>query len=180
MSVGDASNEKRYDPMETFRGMRDAYLGAMAKTMTEAVNSESYAQASGTMLESYLNASAPVKEALDRSMLQTLEQLSLPSRLDIISLAERFTNLELRLDDMDSKLDELMKLTKTSAAEARARDEALQAAVTEMAAAAKTAAKTAAAKTAGNSTVTNSAATSKPAAKAPAARKKTSARKVTK
>ncbi len=171
MSVGDASNEKRYDPMETFRGMRDAYLGAMAKTMTEAVNSESYAQASGTMLENYLNASAPVKEALDRSMLQTLEQLSLPSRLDIISLAERFTNLELRLDDMDSKLDELMKLTKTSAAEARARDEALQAAVTEMAAAAKTA---------GNSTVTNSAGTSKPAAKAPAARKKTSARKVTK
>ena len=118
MSQGEPNNskDKPYDPLEAFRGMRDAYLGAMAKTMTEAVNTEGYAQASGAMLNSYLTLSAPAKEALDRSMLQALEQLSLPSRTDILSLAERFTNMEMRIDDMDAKLDQLLKLAKANPA----------------------------------------------------------------
>ena len=44
-------------------------------------------------------------------MLQVLEQLSLPSRQDIVALAERFTNLEMRLDDMDAKLDRILGLS---------------------------------------------------------------------
>ena len=111
MSAADASNTKPADPMDMFRGMRDSYLGAMAKTMTETVNTEGYAKANGMLLDGYLTASAPFKEAMDRSILQALEQLSLPSRLDIISLAERFTNIEMRIDDMDSKLDDLVKLS---------------------------------------------------------------------
>ena len=114
MSEADASKEKKSDPMEMFRGMRDAYLSAMAKTMQEAVKTEAYAQTSGAILDSYLTASGPAKEALDKSMLQTLEQLSLPSRADVLSLSERFTNVELRLDDMDAKLDGLIKLLKGS------------------------------------------------------------------
>ena len=38
-------------------------------------------------------------------MLRVLEQLSMPSRPDFIALAERITNIEMRLDDMDAKLD---------------------------------------------------------------------------
>ncbi len=104
--------EKAYDPLESFRGMRDAYLGAMAKSMTEAVNTEAYAQATGSLLDNYLTLTGPAKDALDRSMLQALEQLSLPSRADVLSLAERFTNLELRIDDMDAKLDQLLQQRK--------------------------------------------------------------------
>ena len=115
MSNGETPKEKPHDPFEAFRGMRDAYLGAMAKTMTEAVNTEGYAQATGAMLDTYLTVSAPAKEALDRSMLQALEQLSLPSRTDMLNLAERFTNIEMRIDDMDAKLDQLLKLAKGTA-----------------------------------------------------------------
>jgi len=108
MSEGQTTNSsKPYDPMEPFRGMRDAYLEAMAKTMTDAVNSDAYAQASGAMLDNTLSMSAPFREALEKTMLQVLQQLSLPSRQDIIGLAERFTNLEMRLDDMDASLDGL-------------------------------------------------------------------------
>jgi hypothetical protein len=107
MSEGQTDNSKPYDPMESFRGMRDAYLDAMAKTMVEAVNSDAYAQASGVMLDSTLTMSAPFREAMEKTMLQVLQQLSLPSRQDIIGLAERFINLEMRLDDMDASLDSL-------------------------------------------------------------------------
>lgn len=98
---------KSFDPFESFRGIRDASLDAMAKTMVEAVNSESYAQATGAMLDCYLTASAPFREALEKSTLQVLQQLSLPSRQEVTNLAARFTNLEMRLDDMDAKLDRI-------------------------------------------------------------------------
>ncbi|MGC2300532.1 MAG: poly(R)-hydroxyalkanoic acid synthase subunit PhaE [Acidobacteriaceae bacterium] len=98
------------DPFEPFRAIRDKYLDAMAKSMVETVNSESYAQASGAMLEGYLTATAPLREAMDRSMKQALEQLSLPSRQEVAALAERFTHVEMRLDDMDAKLDRIESL----------------------------------------------------------------------
>jgi hypothetical protein len=99
------------DPFETFRNMRDEYLQAMSKVMIDAVNSEEYAQASGTLLTNYLTFTAPFRDALDKTMLMALEQLSLPSRQQVTSLAERFTNLEMRLDDMDAKLDRIVELS---------------------------------------------------------------------
>jgi hypothetical protein len=109
MSEDPAGNPKPFDPLEQFRGMRDTYLDAMAKAMVEAVNTEGYAQATGAMLDNSLTISAPFREAMEKSMLQVLQQLSLPSRQDIVALAERFINLEMRLDDMDAKLDRLEK-----------------------------------------------------------------------
>lgn len=107
MSESQEKTSSAYDPFEPFRAVRDAYLDAMAKAMVESVNSEAYAQATGSMLENYLSAVAPVREALDKSMLQALEKLSLPSRQEVAALAERFTNVEMRLDDMDAKLDDI-------------------------------------------------------------------------
>lgn len=43
-------------------------------------------------------------------MLRVLEQLSMPSRADFISLADRVTNIEMRLDDMDAKLDQIVNV----------------------------------------------------------------------
>ncbi len=107
MSESRNENSKPFDPLESFRGMRDAYLDAMSKTMIEAVNTEGYAQATGAMLDYCLSASAPFRDALDRSMVQALQQLSLPSRQEVAALAERFTNMEMRLDDLDAKIDRL-------------------------------------------------------------------------
>ncbi len=107
MSESRNENSKPFDPLESFWGMRDAYLDAMSKTMIEAVNTEGYAQATGAMLDYCLSASAPFRDALDRSMVQALQQLSLPSRQEVAALAERFTNMEMRLDDLDAKIDRL-------------------------------------------------------------------------
>lgn len=108
--MADTKNEntKPFDPFESLRGVRDAYLEAMSKTMIDAVNTESYAQATGAMLDYYLTASAPFREALEKSMAQALQQLSLPSRQEFAALAERFTNVEMRLDDLDAKVDRLL------------------------------------------------------------------------
>jgi hypothetical protein len=99
---------KPHDPFEAWRGFRDANMDAWSRFMIESVNSEAYAKATGAMLESYLNASVPFREAIEKTMLKTLEQLSMPSRTDFVSLAQRLTNIEIRLDDLDAKLDRLL------------------------------------------------------------------------
>lgn len=101
------SNSKPFDTMDPWRGMRNAYLEAWAKTMVEMVNSEAYAQATGAMLDSYLTVSAPFREVIEKTMVKALEQLAMPSRADVLSIAERMTNIEMRLDDLDAKLDQM-------------------------------------------------------------------------
>ena len=108
MAETKEENSKPFDPFEPFRGMRDAYLDAMSKTMIDAVNTEGYAQATGAMLDYCLTASSPFREALEKSMAQALQQLSLPSRQEVAVLAGRFTNVEMRLDDLDAKVDRLL------------------------------------------------------------------------
>lgn len=112
-----APNGKDFDPVGAFREVRDNYLDVWAKTMVDAVNSEAYAKATGMMLDTYLTASAPFREALEKSTMQALQQLSMPSRADFISLAERLTNVEMKLDDLDAKLDEIAKSLKKSSSE---------------------------------------------------------------
>jgi hypothetical protein len=114
MAEETKNGTKAFDPMEPFRGMRDAYMDVWAKTMVDMVNSDAYAQATGTMLDSYLTVSAPFREAVEKAMLKTLEQLTMPSRADITSLAERLTHIELRLDDLDAKLDEFKTAAKVN------------------------------------------------------------------
>jgi hypothetical protein len=101
---------RSFDPMEPWRGVRDVYMDAWAKAMIEMVNTEAYAQASGAMLDTYLTVSAPFREAIEKAMLKTLEQLAMPSRADFVSIAERMTNIEMKLDDMDAKLDAVRAL----------------------------------------------------------------------
>jgi polyhydroxyalkanoic acid synthase PhaR subunit len=101
---------KPFDPMEPWRGVRDIYMDAWGKAMVDMVNTEAYAQATGAMLDTYLTVSAPFREALEKAMLKTLEQLAMPSRADVVAIAERMTNIEMRLDDLDAKLDNIQRL----------------------------------------------------------------------
>ncbi|MFY9645377.1 MAG: hypothetical protein WAK29_09370 [Terriglobales bacterium] len=107
---------KQFDPVSAFRDVRDSYLDAWAKAMVETVNTDAYAKTTGSMLDTYLSASSPFREAVEKSMLRVLEQLSMPTRADFIGLATRATNIEMRLDDMDAKLDRIERLLSAPAA----------------------------------------------------------------
>ncbi len=102
------------DPLEQWRALRDVYMDAWAKAMGETVNSEAYTQASGAVLDTCLTASSPFRDAQKKAMITALEQLNMPSRAEFVSLAERLSNIELLLDDMSAKLDEIHQATTTS------------------------------------------------------------------
>jgi hypothetical protein len=113
---------KNFDPFELWRGMRDAGMDAWAKMMTQTVNTEAYAQATGAWLEAYLAASAPACEAFAASMAAALQQMNVPTRADVLGLAERLTNIEMRLDDLDAKLDALLQPSESVTKEGQAGD----------------------------------------------------------
>lgn len=104
---------KTFDPFEPWRTLRDAGMEAWARHMAQAVNSEPYLKATGAMLDAYLSASAPVREAFAANMAMALQQFNLPSRAEVIGIAERLTNIEMRLDDLDAKLDAALRRGRT-------------------------------------------------------------------
>lgn len=110
-----------FDPTGMGKQFRDASLDAYAKMMVELVNSEAYAEATGAMLDAWLGSSAPFRQVMEHVMTQTLAQLKLASRDEIHSVAQRLTNIELRLDDLDAKLDTLLRAIQPIASPATAK-----------------------------------------------------------
>jgi len=92
------------DPWGFWKTARDSNLEAWSKFMIDVVNSNEYAQATGLALEQALSTSQPVRDAVERTMTQTLSALNMPSRAEVTVIAERLVNVEMRLDDLDAKL----------------------------------------------------------------------------
>jgi hypothetical protein len=116
----NAENSNPFDPTGMFKSMRDAGMDNWSKMMIQLVNSEGYAQATGAMLDAWLTGSAPFRKAVESAMTQVLTQLNMPTRSDVIGLGERLTHIEMRLDDLEAKLDERVQpAPKPTAAKAK-------------------------------------------------------------
>jgi polyhydroxyalkanoic acid synthase PhaR subunit len=109
MSEHSANGTNTFDPLGLWKTARDTNLEMWSKLMVDLVNSDEYARTSGAALEQYLAASQPFRDALERTMTQTLATMNMPSRAEVSSLAERLVNIEMRLDDMDAKLSNVHK-----------------------------------------------------------------------
>ena len=95
-----------FDPTGMLKEMRDVNMDTWSKMMVDFVGTEAYAESTGAMLDAWLTTSGPLRKVMEKSMTQALAQLNLPSRDDVTRLAERLTNIEMRLDDMEAQLDE--------------------------------------------------------------------------
>jgi hypothetical protein len=99
-----------FDPTGVFKSMRTSGMDAWSKMMIQLVNTEAYAQAIGTMLDAWLSSSVPFRKAIESAATRVLTDLNLPTRADVIRLAERLTNIEMRLDDLEAKLEQGKRL----------------------------------------------------------------------
>ena len=101
-----------FDPTGMFKEARDVSMDAWAKVMVDLVNTDVYAKSTGKMLDTWLNGSAPFRKVVDNCVSQSLSSMKLPSLGDLSRVAQQVTNIEMRLDDMEAKLDELLALLK--------------------------------------------------------------------
>jgi len=105
-----------FDPTGMMKSMRDAGMDAWSKMMIQFVNTEAYSQATGAMLDTWMSSSVHFRKAIETAMTQVLTNLNMPTRADVTSLAERLNNIEMRLDDLDAKLDEAQRAARKAAA----------------------------------------------------------------
>ena len=94
-----------FDPTGLFKTLRDGNMDSWSKMMIQLVNTDAYAQATGAMLDTWLSSSSVFRKLIETTLTQVLTNLNMPTRADITSLAERLTNIEKRLDDLDARLE---------------------------------------------------------------------------
>lgn len=159
-----------FDPLGFWRSAQDATLDTWSKSMIELVNSQPYAEATARMMDTYLSMSIPMRKVLAQTMEQALGEFNMPTRAEVVSIAERMTNIEMRLDDLDARLDDFARqISAIASGIASVAEAQRQAALAPAPAAARSTASAAAAKSAAKPAAKP--ATSKPAAAKPAASK---------
>lgn len=96
------------DPLAPWREMQTAWMQSWAKAMNGVVNSDEFARTLGQSAEAMSPASEPVRKQMEAAFERYLIQMRLPTQGEMTGLAERLTNLEMRADDLDAKLDQAL------------------------------------------------------------------------
>lgn len=101
------------DPLNQMIQFYDSMSKSWASAMSDAVASKSFAESMSEQMESNLEAMSLLRRQFGDYMEQYLQQMNLPTRKEVITLSERLTKLEMTLDDLDSKLDEILDALNT-------------------------------------------------------------------
>jgi len=96
------------DPMTSMMQFYEQWTNTWAKSMSETVANPRFAETMAQQTEGSLEFWALVRRQVGEAMEQYLQQMSLPTQSEVVSLAQRLTTIEMRLDDMDEKLDDVL------------------------------------------------------------------------
>jgi len=108
MSEEEKSERPASDPFAQMIQFYDAMSKSWAKAMSDAVSSESFARSMGEQMEGSLEIAALMRRQMAEVMEKYLEGMNLPTRKEVINVAERLSRIEMALDDLDAKLDEVL------------------------------------------------------------------------
>ena len=100
------------DPFGQMVQFYDDWTKTWAGAASEMVSRKSFADSMAQQLESTLSTTQLMRRQMGEIMEQSLQQMSLPTRKQVLAIAERLTSFEMRLDDMEAKLDEVLDLLK--------------------------------------------------------------------
>lgn len=93
---------------ESLKKMQGIWLDGWAKMLGEGVQTPEYGKMMGQWMETWLSTGGSARQQLEQITEQYLEQMSLPSRKELTSVAKRITHLEMKLDDLDAKMDQVV------------------------------------------------------------------------
>ena len=108
----EGEESKVLDPFAQMIQFYDTYAKSWSDVMSGAVASKGVAEAMGQQMEGSLEALTLWRKQMGMVFEQYLQQMSLPTKSQVINLAERLTNVEMAIQDLDEKLDELLDRVK--------------------------------------------------------------------
>ena len=110
----EKKQEQEFDPSTMMLQFYDNWTKSWAKAMSDTVASKTFAESMGKQMESSLDAMGMVRRQVSEMMEQYLQQMSMPTRSEVLSLGERLTKIEMTIDDLDAKLDEVLDQLKAT------------------------------------------------------------------
>lgn len=100
------------DPMgaatESWKQMQSIWMDGWSKMMGESVGTEQFSKMMGQWLDFYFGWSGPVRKQIEELTERSLEQMNLPTRAEMATIGKRLTSVEMRLDDIDAKVDDAL------------------------------------------------------------------------
>jgi polyhydroxyalkanoate synthesis regulator phasin len=107
------SEKSPSDPFSQMLQLYDDWTKTWSSAMSEMVASKGFADSVTQQMESGLSTMGLFRRQVNEAMEQYLQQMSLPTRREVLNLAERLTHIEMRLDDLDAKLDGMLDLLRS-------------------------------------------------------------------
>ena len=98
------------DPFSQMLKYYEDWSKNWAGAMSQMVANKQVADTMAQQVETNLGAMALMRHQMGDLMEQTLQQMNLPSRQELLGVAERLTQIEMRLDDLEAKLDQAIDL----------------------------------------------------------------------
>lgn len=105
--------EALVDPFAQMFQFYDNFSKSWSGVMSEAVGSKSFAESMSQQMEGSLDTLTLFRRQFGDMMEQYLQLLNLPTRKEITNIAQRLTHLEMALDDLNAKMDDILDLLKT-------------------------------------------------------------------
>ena len=102
------------DPFSQMVRFYDDWTKTWSGAASEMASNKNVADSMAQQLESSLSTAQMMRRQMGELMEQSMQQMSMPTRKEILSIAERMTSIEMRLDDMEAKVDEVLDLLKAS------------------------------------------------------------------
>ena len=110
----EQAEQPESDPFSQMLQFYDDWTKTWSGAASEMASSRNFADSMAQQLEASLSATQLLRRQMGELMEQSMQQMSLPTRRQILSIAERMTNIEMRLDDMEAKMDQVLDLLKAS------------------------------------------------------------------
>ena len=105
--MGEA--EKKVDVKKLLQDARDGVMDAWAKLALNLTSSHEYQRLQGMIVKPALLGLALFRKASESVMSPLLAQMNMPSREEVLGIAQRLTHIEMTLDDLGAALEHLRR-----------------------------------------------------------------------
>src|SRR5262245_41995911 len=97
------------DMMAQWKQFLDQWIASWSKALEQAMGTDTFAQAMGKQMETFLNTSGPAKKAAEQQIEAGLAGIGLPSRTQVVGLASQLVHLEDKIEALEDRLDAIAK-----------------------------------------------------------------------